>query len=346
MNPIYRKPDPPADPPPEPRPEYRGPTPMRPQPTPEAVGRSVHFWLTLAVGVLLFGIAVAVLLAGCGGSNLPPIPPLPTFFPPKPTLAVPSVTATPAATSRTVTATPTRTPTALASSPTASGTRAATATPTGPVPTPPTGATPFPVNSGKATFRVHDAGRLPLSPTRDNLILFVLTAETDGLDPNQPVLEVAMRGTSPEPCLSRSRGHLCGNKAGLVPRWTGNIAWDRTLDWSAEHEDESLAKSCGDSTNYHQRLALGPLELDGSLLVTFEWDHAQLSISTPVDSWTISSRKPHTARFGRLIVGAPWDRAPASQWRSWLWRPFSAGVLVDVVSWGAVAPVGTVTRCP
>jgi hypothetical protein len=195
---------------------------------------------------------------------------------------------------------------------------------------------------------VHNIRSIPLRHGNDNLVAFVLTAETEGLDPNQPLIEVALRGYTSEPCIQRQVGRPqpCGDLAGWTPRFTGNIAYDRTLPWDGDNAAESENRDCGSGVNFHQRLALGELEPDGSSLVHIEWNASQIQFQTKADSVTVTLAKPRTARFGRMIVGAPWGRAPKKDWRSWLWNQFQAGVAVDVVRWDAGSPITETQRCP
>jgi hypothetical protein len=216
-------------------------------------------------------------------------------------------------------------------------------------PTPaPSAPTPVPtpeirqLTSGRAVLEISGLDSLPLSPTRDNLILSTLTWETEGNDRSVPVLELAIRGTSPEPCLSRTPARGCRDAAGLVARYSSNLAFDSTLPWDAEHEKQSAEQACGAGVNYHQRLALGAYGSGGALRVTVEWTPDSITVRTPADAWTLAPRVAGSVGLGRVVAGAPWPRNEA---RGWLWNGFSAGRPVRVVQWSG-AGSGPLGACP
>jgi hypothetical protein len=172
---------------------------------------------------------------------------------------------------------------------------AATPTPEPPSPTP----TPEPVaagsqlTEGQAVVRIRGINRLPLQRTRDYLVAATFTWETSGSDKRLPIAELSIRGTRSQPCLRTP----CGDAAGLVVRVTANPAYD------SGQQDEH--RHCGSGTNYHRRLAIGPLGSDGGVDVTMRWDRSGLHVSTPVDSVFLPTRVAGSVGFGRFLVGAP-----------------------------------------
>lgn len=206
--------------------------------------------------------------------------------------------------------------------------------PTWPTPTPSPMATPEPspappaepVEMTTGTIRL-DFRRLHLAPLTcadDVQILATITGELEGMDLERPVLELSLMGNTSQPCLSRpcNRGQEsgCGKSGaddpdlmGLRVRYTANIAHDADEPEEEEH--------CGEGLNYHHRLALGRLGRDGSLSVWVTLEADTLTISTPVDAWSVPVKMPGTMSLGRVILGAPW---PRREMRGWGWDTFSA----------------------
>lgn len=226
---------------------------------------------------------------------------------------------------------------------------------TGPNPTPvPTArATPSPVQtptprpgfrqltSGRVVLAFRGLARVPLRHGWDKAAAATLTYETAGNDRAKPMLELEVGGNTSAPCLQTP----CRDLMGLIPRWSSSLKHDDTLDWSTpEAEKASDPLACGTGTNYHRRLALGPMP-DGVLVVTVAWNADQLSVATPVDSVVWSLRRRGSFGLGRVVLGAPWPRREA---RGHLWDGFSVHpwASVEVLESGPVGEQLPLVGCP
>lgn len=212
-----------------------------------------------------------------------------------------------------------------------------------PSPTPPPEPIPSQAISGRAVIEFKGLEKIPLAKTLDNIIIGNLTWEMSGKDRSLPILELAVRGTKNEPCLKTP----CGDKMGLIVRWSANLKWDSTLDWSDAHDEESAEKSCGEGINYHQRMALGPIT--PSLLVEVIWSSEGLTVKTPASTATWNLNHPVRSEgvlgFGRFVPGCPWKRGE----RGWLWDTFSSdrfGVTSKVITWESLKTGVPLNPCP
>jgi hypothetical protein len=155
--------------------------------------------------------------------------------------------------------------------------------------------------------QIRGVDRLRLNRHLDYVVAATLTWETSGADKRLPIAELSIRGTRARPC----RQQPCGDDAGLVVRVTANA--DHDAGQPNEH------RHCGSGTNYHQRLALGPLGPGGTVEVTLDWDAGGLRASTPADSVYIPAKVASSFGFGRFLVGAPF----AHRERGYGWHELS-----------------------
>lgn len=200
---------------------------------------------------------------------------------------------------------------------------------------------------GSASLLLSGVDGLPLSANLDNLGVGVMTWETEGTDRTKPVIELSIRGKKNIPCLRRPCDD--DDSAGLIVRYSANLAHDSTLDWSSKQaEEESQKHACGQGNNYHYRLALGPAD---PVHITVEWDRSRIMVKTPVDGVEYRLSKGQLAAvgslgFGRFIEGIPW---PRNQTRSWLWDQFSAtryGAKMVVEDWEVTYSPLELLPCP
>jgi hypothetical protein len=150
--------------------------------------------------------------------------------------------------------------------------------------------------------------------------------------PDTPALELSIRGTSDEHCLTAP----CTNTAlGLVARWSCNIRHD------AGEPDEH--KHVGEGINYRNRIPIGP----GPITTVYvEWgpDGRRVTVSTNYGSWT-AKRGVKSPGFGVFVAGI----ANAPKGIGWAREPWSIqrnGGAARLVSWKARDPLGILSTCP
>lgn len=230
------------------------------------------------------------------------------------------------------------------------------------------------LTNGRAVFLIENVSSIPIG-SPDNWVLFNLTGECSGYDFKAPIAEVAIRGklgedcsnpvkgcqpVRPKPCLAKP----CRENIGVTVRYTSNLEFDHSLDWSPKGEPESIKVSCGAGMNYHHRLATGPMQSD-SVIIVMQWDSNWLTTSVynasdaspsgdlatgaqPIDVARQPLRRTNSLGFCRVVWKTPWLQKDKPR-RGWYWDTFSAwrkGMRGRVLQWQATGTQHPLGACP
>lgn len=149
-------------------------------------------------------------------------------------------------------------------------------------------------------------------------------------DPNEPALELSIRGQSNQPCLtfpcSTSKEHPETDTLGLVARMSSCVKCD------SKRPDEKT--HCGEGIGYSNRLPIGSFIFPVDISIS----EKGVQILTPMANRTLTKAIDHEGGFGlgKYFQGVPTPKGIG--WGHPSWDGTSMGIRVRLTRWEKIEP--------